>query len=408
MGRVGIGIGVGYGPASQGGPAYETPSYSNAGGTGDRTASITVTSDLTYTGPISHFVNGSFAHTVYWDPQTQAVAGKHITFGFAAPKLITEAKFYQDGNNSHGTWKWQGSNDNANWIDIGTSFVLGVTTTQVQTSLSGNTIGYKYYRLLGVSGNTNADGWPYITEFEFKIGNIVIAFNPLTDVASGTLVAWFESSFGTFQDSAKTILATANSDVVGAIADQSGNAHDFLQSTTGNKPLYKTNIAGSTPGILFDSIDDFLVTASFGSGINYDGYTLFISIITNDGVNLGMFARGAADPSFYSKGGGGVVMLYSSGVNAFNAVLDLDPHVLTFRRPDGGSTATRLYVDSILDTANPNADTQPWITDVLTLGNNGAGSQFFSGYVFAIGLFSGALSDADRIAVENYLLGKLD
>ena len=150
------------------------PSYANQDGTGDRTATIAVSvssAALTVNTP-SNLVDGGFANnttdSIAFVPSV-AVAGKWIRFDFGvgAERVITEAKWYQSGTQTHGTWKWQGSVDGSIWDDIGAGFTLGGATTQLHTELDGNSTAYRYYRLLGVSGN--ASGGPYIQEVEFKL-----------------------------------------------------------------------------------------------------------------------------------------------------------------------------------------------------------------------------------------------
>ncbi len=238
-------------------------------------------------------------------------------------------------------------------------------------------------------------------------GGAAPAFNPLTDVTSGTLIQWAESDRTLYQDDAETTPADANNDPVGAIVD-AANGHDYLQGTAGNRPLFKTNIIGSMPAVFFDGLDDFLNTTSFASGIGFDGYTLFLSIMANvDGTQRGFLARGVYAPTFVYTSTG-QVDLYVGSNNLYDTVLDANPHILCFRRPNGGSVATRLYVDGVLDAANPNLDVSNWTAAALSLGCiDGAGLQPYSGYWFGTGLFAGALSDEDMANCTNYLLKKL-
>lgn len=156
------------------GPVYETPSYSNAGGTGDRTGIIIASTNLTTLdgGDINDmvaWVDGIYGTQRYWLIET--VSGKYCRFHFLSNAvLITEATFYGGGGSSNnGTWKWQGSHDGSTWTDIGNSFLFSSTTTpQPMTTMAANTSAYEYYQLLGVSGNTDVC---YCVEFEFKIGN---------------------------------------------------------------------------------------------------------------------------------------------------------------------------------------------------------------------------------------------
>jgi hypothetical protein len=149
-------------------------SYANPGGTGNRASLITVTGTIAWTtyGPPApqHLVNGVTTTDDYnlFDVNSPNT-GKTIVFDFKAgnSKVIDEAKWYQTGAQTHGTWKWQGSNDNSAYTDIGGSFTLGGSTVQTMSTLAGNTTGYRYYRLIGLGSNVNTN--PYIAEVEFKI-----------------------------------------------------------------------------------------------------------------------------------------------------------------------------------------------------------------------------------------------
>lgn len=147
------------------------PQYTNAGGTGDRTAIITVTTTLSlpaapYNDP-NKLVNGTSANDLYWNNGGSAGQYLRFDFGAAASKLITEAKWIQSSTTSHATYQWQGSDNGSDWTNIGTTFQLGGATTQTITNLSGNTVGYRYYQLLYSSGsNSNS---PWLFEMQFKI-----------------------------------------------------------------------------------------------------------------------------------------------------------------------------------------------------------------------------------------------
>jgi len=163
---------------------YITPAYTEAGGTGNRTGSITVTVSNTYGGGSpSELVDGSYADSFWYSAWPASGEWTKWDFGVGVSKLITEAKWYQDDPTSHGTWQWQGSNNDADWTNIGSPFTLGGTTTQTQTELSGNTVGYRYYRQYGISGDWATA--PYIREIEFKIADYAGLFDNgvITDTA---------------------------------------------------------------------------------------------------------------------------------------------------------------------------------------------------------------------------------
>lgn len=149
-----------------------TTSYENSGGSGDRSALIVVSNSdgLFYPGfaDSSKLVDGVDTGNITAFNNVSAV-GHWIKFDFGvgASKIIDEATWYQEGSYNEGVWKWQGSDDDSEWFDIGSSFTLGGSSAQVQTELSENTTGYRYYQLVAVSGSVN---WlPSLHEIEFKI-----------------------------------------------------------------------------------------------------------------------------------------------------------------------------------------------------------------------------------------------
>lgn len=154
-------------------------SYGNLGGVGNRTASISVSlssglQNASSSGSPSNLVNGSTVGnndtaSIFFAASGIVDAGTYIRFDFGdgASRVITEVKWYQNSLASHGIWRWQGSHDASAWTDVGSSFLLGSVTTQTQTSMSANTAGYRYYQLVGISGNTSDSPW--IHEIEFKI-----------------------------------------------------------------------------------------------------------------------------------------------------------------------------------------------------------------------------------------------
>lgn len=168
-----------------------TPDYLNAGGQGDRTATIAVSAStgLVHSGVPSNLVNGNTTADTTNSLRLNAiaVAGHWIEFDFGAgaAKVITEATWAQAVTNAQGTWKWQGSKDRVTYTDIGASFTLGGSTSQVMATLSGNGTGYRFYRLLGVSGSAVTI---YNQEITFKIGATI------ADYAQGSVFLPMQAS----------------------------------------------------------------------------------------------------------------------------------------------------------------------------------------------------------------------
>ena len=162
--------------------------YTHDGGQGDRTSSITVTMSAGLTlgaGQASNNVDGGSnddAADGWWVTGSPAVAGEYYRydFGSGASRIITEATFFSAGTDTNGTWKWQGSDNASDWTDIGGTFTLAGNTggNTLSTTLSANTTGYRYYQMLGVSGNHDSQ-WTREIEFEidgplFENNNTVV------------------------------------------------------------------------------------------------------------------------------------------------------------------------------------------------------------------------------------------
>ena len=172
MTAIGIGIGTGFG-----GVAFAPTSYSNLGGTGNRTAIITVSTNIPLDpggNDLTKSIDGSFAASSAgswgWLNTYGALHGtEYLRFDFGASnaKRITEIKHTMDRPSAEGTWRAQASNDN---------FVSQIITISADTSItqqvtlfdcSSNFGFFRYYQLLGMSGSI--DFTPWYQEVEFKL-----------------------------------------------------------------------------------------------------------------------------------------------------------------------------------------------------------------------------------------------
>lgn len=157
-----------------GSPALAGPSagsYTNPGGSGNRTANITVSTTLTggRVDVVANLVNGDLAGNVFggfWAGD-QAVAGLEIKFNLSSygSKKIDRFKWHQAGSETHGVWQPQYSANGSTWINSGVTVTLGGATMS-EYVLASAAAG-QWFRLLGVSGTFNSNPW--ISEVEFSI-----------------------------------------------------------------------------------------------------------------------------------------------------------------------------------------------------------------------------------------------
>jgi hypothetical protein len=158
-----------------------SPNYLNPGGYGARTGSISTTTTLSISGSITYLVSGAYANSLYFN--NQSVSGLYIRFDLGSAKIIDEAVWSQASSTNQGTWQWQGSNDASAWTSIGSTFTIA-SAQQVLTTLNGNTTGYRYYQMLGVSGSTSNADYEFSTMFRIMNGSSYSGTSAWTNIGS--------------------------------------------------------------------------------------------------------------------------------------------------------------------------------------------------------------------------------
>lgn len=150
-------------------PSNVTTSYRN--GQGDRTGSITITTTATISsGTINNLIDG-----VYAGNATDGVAfnsgqsTREIKFDFGSGVVIQEGRMMCDRNSNHGTWIFEGSNDDASYTQQGSSFTFGNVICSWGDAT--NQTSYRYYKLRQTSGTTSSSPW--MEEIEFKMNGAV-------------------------------------------------------------------------------------------------------------------------------------------------------------------------------------------------------------------------------------------
>jgi peptidoglycan/xylan/chitin deacetylase (PgdA/CDA1 family) len=160
---------------------YETPSYNNRDGSGNRTAGSGsgITMLTSGASPMwglvgsnapgeSYFLDGDYNNLGGYTNNTISVVDEWFEFDFTTLRLITEMKIYFSGTMNCGTFQTQGWTGSV-WVNIGDTFVMGAAATQT-IDLSMNETGYTKYRWLGISGTSSWNA--YWQEIEFEIAEI--------------------------------------------------------------------------------------------------------------------------------------------------------------------------------------------------------------------------------------------
>ena len=234
-------------------------SYANTGGTGNRTGSITVTTTATLgAGAIANLVNGdNTANSTHACWFSNGQSGREVKFDFGSGRIVRQARWRQDSTGTHGTWKWQGSNDNSSWADIGGTFTLGgVNGDQVHHTLINNTTAYRYYRLLQTAGTTSSGPW--LREIEFFLDGATDSLGDTSyryALGGGTSDAGATTgSGGNGVDRSGTITVTAN---------RTNNPSNLVDGAAGNNTTDSADMqnAQTDAVITFDLGSKHCITA---------------------------------------------------------------------------------------------------------------------------------------------------
>jgi hypothetical protein len=147
---------------------YETPSYANTYGSGNRTSFVTATFSGTNNGPISTLFNGLTDNAYWWG--SNPVLDKILLITFADPQYVTEMNLAFQAGYNFGTWRIEASNDLITWDVMNPSAAMISPSAVMTLPNAVDTTGYIYYRLVGLTGLTSTG--PYIHELTFKTGGI--------------------------------------------------------------------------------------------------------------------------------------------------------------------------------------------------------------------------------------------
>jgi len=173
------------------------PSYANAGGTGDRTATITASTTATLGGgTISNIVDGATAanstDSFFFD---NGQSSKVVKFDFGTDdQIVNEMRWKQSTTLAQGVWQAAGSHDDAAYTDIAGPQMIGGDAHVGGESLFGlgaNTVGYQYYRFTQVSGTTSSNPWVQEAEFSIDVASASVVEIPASTHSIGITMSAF-------------------------------------------------------------------------------------------------------------------------------------------------------------------------------------------------------------------------
>jgi hypothetical protein len=194
----------------------------------------------------------------------------------------------------------------------------------------------------------------------------------------------------------------------------------FSQATVGARPIYRTNIQNSLPGVFFDGTNDVMAAnAALMSILGNNSRTVFVvcrpTALASGGAgstwnrpqvfsNVGQFNGISVSPSAsnniftaWDYDAAGVIKNVSTVAVAPNTT------VLLTHKHEKGVSSLSLNQGAPVTTSVLRDCTN---TTIMQLGSNGAGSGFYQGFIFEILMYSRTLSALEIAQVETYLKTK--
>lgn len=219
---------------------------------------------------------------------------------------------------------------------------------------------------------------------------------------------------------------TTNAAAVSSWGDGSGNANDVSQSTAVQQPTYRTNIMNGYPSILFDNNstsgqNDFFSGADNSTLDNTNGLTIFT--VTRPNSNSGN-ARSIVAKRTNVGVNQAYMFFYYTGNYMWTDIISNDNrfstnptaftsgnnylHTLLYDGTLSAPNRSKVYLaSSLLVTATESGSTIPDYASPLIIGATHVGdNRAFDGYISEIIIFRVALTETQRIIVDNYLSAK--
>ena len=187
----------------------DTASYDNPGGSGARTMYFAGGSQAEWPRAGTTYANLIDGSSVDFAINNGVAVSSSMFVSFDlgySPLVITEATFTCSGA-SNGLWKMQGSGDNTNWTDLSANTDL---VNNAVFDMSANVTAYRYYRMVGVSGNINNDYWQELT---FKISTTP-AIDKYTHWGIGQVLVTRDNATGSQMHTIKKLNAGTSSVVI--------------------------------------------------------------------------------------------------------------------------------------------------------------------------------------------------
>lgn len=165
-------------------------SYANPGGTGDRSAFWTVTTNIVPgSGAVDKLVNGNttadLSNGFKFNSASERLLWFKVTAADGFAYIIDAFKWYADASNDHDDWLVAGTNNDLDYVEMGTVTLAGGANvgSPVEFTWTNSNKAFKSYIVWQKPGSLPSTT-PWNVEIEFKISTAYTAYASPTNVPS--------------------------------------------------------------------------------------------------------------------------------------------------------------------------------------------------------------------------------
>ena len=240
-------------------------------------------------------------------------------------------------------------------------------------------------------------------DYMYGMGIITNLTNEEPDLEYLTnLVLWFKADAQVYSDNGTT--PCTNGDTVYRWDDQSGNSFDAIQTTSTNRPTWRTNVIGTKPAIDFDGVDNVLAITSDLDGTG-DDLSFFIVIVPDDTAPIGIFDSG--DEDSIRNFSTGQWDWFSGSPYVDMDLGDTNPVLLEFIHTMAPNRAITYYKNGTWVSDNPTGDSSTTLWETLAaIGSINFGYDYYDGDIAEFILYKEAVGTTTRQDIETYLKAK--
>lgn len=248
----------------------------------------------------------------------------------------------------------------------------------------------------------------------------VVELDPAT---VGTLALHLSAEHGVKDGSSVLLYGAGSSGVdVQTWEDQSGNGNHFTAASSTVRPSYAWAAQNGKPGIQFDGVDEYLRNATFNALADGNNCTIIVvcendtdedlSIVIADyqeesdtsrrWVGVALDTRTAIKRTTFINTSVGTVLVDNTSKLAPNTAYCMSSVLIHDTELSG-------WVNGVEQTNSPAAWSGSYGATGAYLGVQDVGASFsnyLNGFVYEILVYAEALSDSDRVRVEQWLMGR--